>query len=375
MLGQAGVFSNTPPAPVGPEHLADSGPSAGTNPPTPSDFPAGAPLPPHQRAAAARAGLPAWLLSCTLHLFAALTVGLLLQVPTRGVAPAEERQAGIVLVRRNASQTSYLSEDEAESEGASASAADVSSTSSAALAAALPSPDRPPVDLAGALPEASDVAATLAGESLPAAGDFAAGGRSRGNARDWGDYATRTSVFGIEGKGSRFVYVFDRSGSMEGFEGRPLAAAKAELLTSLQDLRSTHQFQIIFYNERPFPFNPHHPQPPRMLFGDEQNKRLAERFVRGVVGDGGTRHMEALKMALGMGPDVVFFLTDAAEPALSRRQLDDIRRLNGRVGASIHAIEFGVGAYRGGSNFLVQLARENRGQHTYVDLTRLTSRP
>ena len=62
---------------------------------------------------------------------------------------------------------------------------------------------------------------------------------------------TSTGVFGVEGEGSKFVYVFDRSGSMQGFQGRPLAAAKRELITSLESLESVHQFQVIFYNERP----------------------------------------------------------------------------------------------------------------------------
>ena len=65
-----------------------------------------------------------------------------------------------------------------------------------------------------------------------------------------------TSVFGVQAQGSRFVYVFDRSGSMADFRGRPLAAAKQELVRSLADLQDTNQFQIIFYNERPKIFRP-----------------------------------------------------------------------------------------------------------------------
>ena len=158
---------------------------------------------------------------------------------------------------------------------------------------------------------------------------------------------------------------------MDGYQGRPLAAAKSELIASLQDLESIHQFQIIFYNERPTVFNPFSPQPPRMLFGDSQTKRLAQNFVRGIVAAGGTRHEEALKLALGMQPDVIFFLTDAAEPELSPSQLEDLRRLNARVGATINAIEFGAGAQQGELNFLVRLARQNGGQYVYIDVTRL----
>ena len=70
-----------------------------------------------------------------------------------------------------------------------------------------------------------------------------------------GGYA-RTGVFGVIGEGHKFVYVFDRSGSMDGHGGAPLAAAKAELIASLKDLGQMHQFQIIFYNEQPRIFSP-----------------------------------------------------------------------------------------------------------------------
>src|SRR5687768_8086648 len=63
------------------------------------------------------------------------------------------------------------------------------------------------------------------------------------------DYGAQTQVFGIKAKGTRFVYVFDRSGSMSDYEGRPLAAAKRELIASLHMLKAVNQFQIIFFNE------------------------------------------------------------------------------------------------------------------------------
>jgi len=44
----------------------------------------------------------------------------------------------------------------------------------------------------------------------------------RGSSGADSDYA-RVTIFGIEAKGAKFVYVFDRSGSMN---GAPLAAAK-----------------------------------------------------------------------------------------------------------------------------------------------------
>ncbi|HMC10775.1 MAG TPA: hypothetical protein VKH44_05775, partial [Pirellulaceae bacterium] len=80
-------------------------------------------------------------------------------------------------------------------------------------------------------------------------------------------------------------------------------------------------------------------------------------------------HVQALRKALQMRPDVVFFLTDANEPQLRADDLHKVRQFN--QGTSINAIEFGVGPPQPRYNFLQQLAAENGGQHTYVDVTRL----
>ncbi len=180
----------------------------------------------------------------------------------------------------------------------------------------------------------------------------------------------RTGVFGIEGEGHKFVYVFDRSGSMDGYGGAPLVAAKAELVKSLQNLGQTHQFQIIFYNEQPRIFNPSG-SPGRLVFGTEQNKNLARRFVGSITASGATRHVEALEMALRMGPDVIFFLTDADEPQMTPRELAHIAQMN--RGTSINAIEFGTDSRPNRDSFLARLARQNGGQHVYIDVSRLSN--
>ena len=106
----------------------------------------------------------------------------------------------------------------------------------------------------------------------------------------------------------------------------------------------------------------------RMVFGNEQNKRTAERFVRGIIADGGTYHEEALDLALSMSPDVIFFLTDADQPALSQNKLLRIQRMNGGRTA-INTIEFGLGPGGQRDNFLGQLARENGGAYAYIDVS------
>src|SRR5262245_30778674 len=115
--------------------------------------------------------------------------------------------------------------------------------------------------------------------------------------------STETQIFGVSGRGTSFVYVFDRSLSMQ---GAALAAAKRELLASLAGLERVHQFQIIFYNEKPRVM-----PPGQMSFADENGKRQAESFVGSITAAGGTDHLQAIQLAMRLRPDVIFLLTDA----------------------------------------------------------------
>lgn len=172
----------------------------------------------------------------------------------------------------------------------------------------------------------------------------------------------RTNVFGIEATGNRFVYLFDRSASME---GPRLAAAKKQLLESLQPLGETQQFDIIFFNHRLQAFNSSG-NSHRVTFGTERNKKLAADFVSAVRADGGTDRMLALKHSLALQPDVVFFLSDADKP-MSADELEKITDLNERIGAKICAIEFGHGDPPAGKSSLNTLAKANGGQYIYIN--------
>lgn len=311
-----------------------------------------------------------WLLSAILHLSVMLVFGIFWRHEPKGTNVEADRGAGIVLVRNTNAKPEYFSGDSADSSGTK------SATSTAAFSEtetnhvqALPGSDVPPVNLAGMLPTQDGLKGFGgAGEGLPSANSSVNGSGKSGTGA--GNGKAHTYVFGVQGTGSRFVYVFDRSASMDGFQGRPLIAAKRELIASVNSLEAIHQFQIVFYNERTSVFNPLAPQTARMMFGDDKNKRLAEGYVRSIVAEGGTHHMDALRMGLNLGPDVMFFLTDADEPQLTGAELAEIVRRNQRA-ATINSIQFGAGPDPGGDNFLKRLAVQNRGQHTYVDVTSL----
>lgn len=312
-----------------------------------------------------RVRIPAWMASVALHATLFVLLALIWRhLPAKSIVSAEpDRKAGVALVEVRGSEERYLTNPnhapqapaDTQASGAQASLARIWENEGAGAPVELPSA---PAPLTGS---PSSVQAFSSG------GDYRATGRPQRGLGGKG----RTSVFGAEGVGTRFVYVFDRSGSMDGFGGRPLAAAKAELLASLAQLDKTHQFQIVFYNERPSVFNPYTPQPPRLLFADEAGKRLAESFVAGITATGGSHHYEALRLALQMQPDVVFFLTDGQENPPTSAQLESLLRQASRCGATIHAIEFGAGPGPGSIPFLRQLASATGGRYVYIDVTRL----
>ena len=218
--------------------------------------------------------------------------------------------------------------------------------------------------------------------ALVGAGAGLGQGHAKGDDRDDGGIGlapVRTQVFGVAGEGTDFVYVFDRSESMnsvlsytsEGttvFSITPLDAAKAELLRSLDDLQARHRFGIVFYNHSPWLFTLEK-RSQAMLAATSNNKQRAASFVASVYGYGKTQHVKPLEIALRMRPDVIFLLTDGEEKDdPSADQLQQLRRLNdGRT--RINVVQFCFRPRSGGA--LVQLAEENGGRHIFFNITRL----
>jgi hypothetical protein len=310
-------------------------------------------------AAAVRAHpIPAWLLSCGLHTLALVLLALLYQTTFSGAAEEQTRTGGIVLVAADTETTEYLSEGDN-------SDASSSSDSAAQSPPPLPSVTERLPDLPGMAAEQSPLAGVGDDllEALPGANALTEG-TTQG--REVGGQVT-TEIFGVKGTGNRFVYAFDKSDSMNGYEGRPLRAAKEAMLTSIESLGEINQFQIVFYNNDQDVFK--RGNDATMFFGTPEVKLAARRFIQGVVASGGTDHLQALRHALSLQPDVVFLLTDA-EGGFTSDELRQIAEWN-RSGAVINAIEFGQGAQNDGDRSLEALVRQHRGQYVYKNILTL----
>jgi hypothetical protein len=170
-----------------------------------------------------------------------------------------------------------------------------------------------------------------------------------------------TVFFQVPAQARSVVYVIDRSGSM-GIAGR-LALARRELLASMQRLPADTRFQIIPYNR--------HAEPLRiaghsgLLPANGRNKEVAARLIDALVPEGATEHVAALKAALRLEPEVIYFLTDADD--LRPDEVRALTRLNhGRT--TIHAIELNSTNRDRDDMPLHVLARENRGWYRAVDV-------
>jgi Ca-activated chloride channel family protein len=185
-----------------------------------------------------------------------------------------------------------------------------------------------------------------------------------------------TSLFGAADTGGKYVYVIDRSFSMDstGAGPAPLNVAKDELTASLQRLDEFQQFQIIFYNAEELVVLDSSTGQEGYFWGTDTQRLSAVRQFRLIQPSGGTNHIPALERALKFAPDVVFFLTDGQEPPLSPAEMQHVRRLNRN--ARIHCIEFGEGTRITGpdgidpGNWVQKLALENGGQYIYRDVRR-----
>lgn len=171
-------------------------------------------------------------------------------------------------------------------------------------------------------------------------------------------------VFGTHGKGTKFMYVFDRSGSMAGV---PIRNAKEELILSLDSLGDFHQFNIVFYSGEPQLWQPGR----KLIYATPTAKLNATRFVGSITAEGGTNHYPPLREAIDHRPDVIFFLTDGDSQDDPTLRLHEIGRANstGRK-VQINVIQFGSGGLTDApSTTLQQLAAQNDGEYKYINVT------
>lgn len=244
-------------------------------------------------------------------------------------------------------------------DGAARTGAALDPAADALLAEILPAPH--PVDAANrALPGPQTSGVGL----LPGPGSGGGGGSGGGSRGGVGrGIGPGTEFFGAREHAGSFAYVIDCSGSMA--TRNALDIAKRELLASLGQLPPDAHFAIVFYNLRATVLSD--PQGQRgLMAATRANKARVLAQLNAIAPDGGTDHMLALRAALAVRPEVIFFLTDADLMTTS-----DVNEIVAEAAKTrIQAIEFGRGAELGGSEPLRKLAAATGGSYRYLDVTR-----
>jgi hypothetical protein len=179
------------------------------------------------------------------------------------------------------------------------------------------------------------------------AGELGGGGGGGGGAR----------FFGVEARGSRFAYVVDVSGSMQ---GESLASLKRELTNSLDGLLSASSFLVLLFNSDSVPLGGR----VKWIDASEPAKRRIFEMLGKVVAGGGTHPEDAFEMAFSLKPrpDAIYFMTDGLFDTAVAEKVSRWNKQDNRI-VPIHCIAFGT---RDSEALMRQIAQSSGGSFTYI---------
>jgi hypothetical protein len=178
-------------------------------------------------------------------------------------------------------------------------------------------------------------------------------GEGEGNGNGDGD-----GLFGGSRGAGTFVFVLDQSGSMN----LPLRQVKnvtrfqrlqLELMSFINQLEPTQSFYVIFFNENA------NPMPSGGLVPATQGNKLRYlNWIRQVTPGGRTDPRSAVRMAIKMQPEQIFFLSDGEIDPFFEQQI-----LKHEPGSwKLSTYSFGVH----GGQFMQVFAEKHGGKYTYI---------
>ena len=173
--------------------------------------------------------------------------------------------------------------------------------------------------------------------------------------------AASASFFGVEARGSRFVYIVDTSGSMD--SGR-LVALKIALSDSISALPEQARFAVVRYSSTADSLGGS-----GWWKADQASKNEALRLVTALTAGGATEPVPAFRLAFGFtpAPDAIYFMTDGKDFSneLENDIVGSVKRFMRQTSTrpTIHTISF---VDKDSESLMRRIARMTGGSYTHV---------
>lgn len=219
----------------------------------------------------------------------------------------------------------------------------------------------PDLPTAGVMEGAGGVDAPASGEGLGEIADGlgGAGGGDIGDGEGLGSGGAGSggaSFFGVEAQGTRFAYIVDISGSMQGDK---LASLKLELIESIQGMLEHMSYLVVCFASTPQPLAEHR----KWKDATEDGKRWAAAQIYKLQAEGGTQPWGAFELVLTAkpAPDAIYFMTDGQFDPEVADQIA-IRNRGGKK-VPIHCITF---VDDSSEELMRKIAGQSGGSYTHV---------
>jgi hypothetical protein len=165
-----------------------------------------------------------------------------------------------------------------------------------------------------------------------------------------------TVFFGTGIRADTVVFVVDMSGSMN--DGGRFERAVHELVRSLNAMAPTQKFFVFFFNGETHPMLGM--RSAEMMAATPANRAKVVKWIKTLRPDNDTAPEEALKWALKLQPQVIYFLTDGEIPDMTG---DTVKKFNHEHKTVIHTIAIGT---EEGAEMLRAIAHDNGGKYQFV---------
>lgn len=172
------------------------------------------------------------------------------------------------------------------------------------------------------------------------------------------------TFFGVEARGSRFVYICDVSGSMNEHAGGAtysrLSVLKNELARSLSDMLEHIGFCVLLFSSESKPLT----GSVKWTSANTAGKKHATDRLAEVVAFGGTEPWPAFEIALNMkpAPDAIYFMTDGVfDPSVAFKI--QAKNTAGKM-IPIHCITL---VEKSGEEIMRKIAADSGGTYKHVD--------